>query len=368
MDQYDEMFAVNTTNSTSLLTPSYPTNSTRQGRFLEPEIMLFNVLHLFALLIGGPTNIINCLVFYRQGLKDRMNLCLFSLSFADILYILGLNILNLFSLGNDINESMFEESYKKVKTVFTGAIYGFRMVSNCYRTIIASERCLCVLFPLHVTTLIRTSAMCGILLLMFIIIQTLYTVPIVLKYQVIAVWDEKQHKVCWKTVPSDIYVNNTFFYDVVLQIICLCVLPVATFLIISLATCVTMVRLRMASKWRAKTGCQGNASHLAHRGLTKMLVIVSGVYIITTCPDVTVSIIRFVETEISQTGSGFDIFQKTYMAANVFSCVNPATSFLVYYNRSSRYRQVLSKIYRRLKSCGSFQINCRFCFKKNVFN
>ena len=39
-------------------------------------------------LIGGPANIINMAVFYKQGLRERINLCLFALSLADELYMI----------------------------------------------------------------------------------------------------------------------------------------------------------------------------------------------------------------------------------------------------------------------------------------
>ena len=39
-------------------------------------------------LIGGPANLINMAVFYKQGLKERINVCLFALSIADELYLL----------------------------------------------------------------------------------------------------------------------------------------------------------------------------------------------------------------------------------------------------------------------------------------
>ena len=38
-------------------------------------------------LIGGPANVINMAVFKRQGLKERINVCLFALSLADGLYL-----------------------------------------------------------------------------------------------------------------------------------------------------------------------------------------------------------------------------------------------------------------------------------------
>ena len=39
-------------------------------------------------LVGGPANVVNLLVFYKQGLRDRINLCLFALSLADELYLI----------------------------------------------------------------------------------------------------------------------------------------------------------------------------------------------------------------------------------------------------------------------------------------
>lgn len=35
--------------------------------------------------VGIPSNIINCVVFWKQGLGDRMNLCLFCLAVSDCL-------------------------------------------------------------------------------------------------------------------------------------------------------------------------------------------------------------------------------------------------------------------------------------------
>ncbi|KAL8598200.1 hypothetical protein ACOMHN_043271 [Nucella lapillus] len=40
---------------------------------------------LFA--ISAPTNVLNMIVFCKHGLKERINLCLFSLSLADSLYM-----------------------------------------------------------------------------------------------------------------------------------------------------------------------------------------------------------------------------------------------------------------------------------------
>ena len=44
-------------------------------------------------LIGGPANVINMAVFYKQGLRARINVCLFALSLADGLYLVNMMVL-----------------------------------------------------------------------------------------------------------------------------------------------------------------------------------------------------------------------------------------------------------------------------------
>nr|KAG5702789.1 hypothetical protein BaRGS_001871 [Batillaria attramentaria] len=40
-------------------------------------------------LVGCSTNCINMVVFYKQGLRERINLCLFALSFADLVFMVS---------------------------------------------------------------------------------------------------------------------------------------------------------------------------------------------------------------------------------------------------------------------------------------
>ena len=67
---------------------------------VSPEVEAFSerlkaaiVLPLL-FLIGGPANVINIVVFYKHGLRERINLCLFALSLADELYLIYCMFLN----------------------------------------------------------------------------------------------------------------------------------------------------------------------------------------------------------------------------------------------------------------------------------
>lgn len=46
-------------------------------------------------LFGFPANILNAIIFYRQGLRERINMCLFTLSLADLVALTAQFFLNL---------------------------------------------------------------------------------------------------------------------------------------------------------------------------------------------------------------------------------------------------------------------------------
>ena len=101
-------------------------------------------------LIGGPANVINMAVFYKQGLKDRVNLCLFALSLADELYL----IQAMFLYGEQLHlqfttKERFGPMMRFIANNNLVGFYGFTWVSQALSAIIASERCICVLSPLR---------------------------------------------------------------------------------------------------------------------------------------------------------------------------------------------------------------------------
>ena len=99
-------------------------------------------------------------VFYKQGLKDRVNLCLFALSLADELYL----IQAMFLYGEQLHlqfttKERFGPTMRFMANNNLVGFCGFAWVSQFLSAIIASERCLCVLSPLRFQTLLQTKTM-----------------------------------------------------------------------------------------------------------------------------------------------------------------------------------------------------------------
>ena len=131
---------------------------------IKKEYFARRVKHVILLpilfLIGGQANVINMAVFYKQGLKDRVSLCLFALSLADELYL----IQAIFFCGDQVYQQFTTKNrFGPMKWFMANnnlvGFCGFAWVFQVLSAIIASEWCLCVLSPLRFQILLQTRNM-----------------------------------------------------------------------------------------------------------------------------------------------------------------------------------------------------------------
>lgn len=146
--------------SAGLSTDSSDNNDASVETRTVVETICFAGITTLACMVGIPGNAMNCLVFWSQGLKHRMNLCLFSLALTDLLFLTcGFIIFSLGSFLKIYDTTLGDEYFIKNLVYLRGAFYGLRLTSGCITMIITLERCVCVIFPLRAATLMRTSFM-----------------------------------------------------------------------------------------------------------------------------------------------------------------------------------------------------------------
>ena len=107
-------------------------------------------------LFGVTTNVINCMVFVRQGLRDRINLCLFSLALADTSFLLFMFSAKFFTFLGLFDRDL--EGYWRQKHTNTvlGPMLGTMNISNLMTMIISVERCICVVSPFTAKRFLKT--------------------------------------------------------------------------------------------------------------------------------------------------------------------------------------------------------------------
>nr|KAG5712161.1 hypothetical protein BaRGS_014511 [Batillaria attramentaria] len=323
-----------------------PENVISLATFLLIEKISMCGVNPVLFLIGVPTNILNCIVFARQGLRDRMNFLLFSLSLVDMAYVALFFMVGSYCLVGEITPG-YEEWWKYfARKYFTGLYRGFLYTSGCLTMVIALERCVCVALPLKVATLIKTRTVAILVFAILALIQAaccLYP----LELEIGSMVDPDTGKVLYFLTLTQFYFDNRLLYNIVENTFLMIVIPFFTFIVVSAATAVTVVKLKRAVTWRETSGCDSAISK-RQIALAKMLVVVSCVYILTAAPNLALGLSRLTVPGFLPSDRFANIFLASHLLYLMLAMFNSSVNFFIYVSRSSRYRKEL----RRLFLCG----------------
>lgn len=310
------------------------------------ENLLILGLMLPTCFIGIPSNFINCLVFIRQGLQNRMNFCLFSLAVTECLHLVcTFTIFVISAFVRLYNKTLGEECYLRTAAYLTGVLYAIRLTSDFISVVIATERCVCVVFPLRASSLIRTRTMCILMISMFLLFQCFHiTYPLSFTAST------------YKTNTSEFrHLDFTDFFNdnvIVINIIHIVVLditvPVALFLILFSITIITVLKLKIAMNWRKRSAAMMGNDDGHQTSLTTMLLVMSIVHLVTKAPFIAWKIVIFVIPGYFT--QRYNIFMILKTVANVFPPMNSAIHIFIYYFRSPRFRSVLSSLFCRIRN------------------
>jgi len=289
-------------------------------------------------LIGGPANVINMAVFYKQGLKERVSLCLFALSLADVLYL----IQTLFFYGEQLHlQFTTKESFGPMMRFMVNnnlvGFFGFLFVSQILSAIIASERCLCVLSPLRSQTLLQTRTMAAIIVVVYLVVVGFYFV-MALRYRIECVFDPASDTTLFTVAPAEFFLKNE------------------RLVVVTATTIITSMKIRQAAAWRAGTSSASGRSSSSSSSissqelaLTRMLIGTAVLFIVCISP---LAFFRFVwlflpEMNVGRRYNNFYLTGLWIMEA--LSYINSSFNFFVYYTIGSRYRQTFRVLFGRSK-------------------
>lgn len=309
----------------------------RQIRFVLNVYVSFIIF-----IVGLATNVINCLVFQRQGLAERMTLCLFYLAAVDLCYLASASVSSLITVFYELGVGgVGDEHYLKNIVYVTGVMYAFKGTSSCFNVVISLERCVCVILPLRATTCMKTLTM-GIVLTFIAFIVHLGYVAIPLKYDLIS--RPAGNTVLWQLAPSKIWLKNQLFIDTILDKFLGIGLPITSFITVSMATSITVIKLRMAAMWRENTSSSSAANQSRQLALTRMLITVSCAYIVSMVPFVMIFLTRLFVEDFSLNERNANLYLLCSMIVNLFPLAHGSVNLFIYLWRSSRYRRELQTL------------------------
>ena len=311
-------------------------------------------------LIGGPANVINMAVFYKQGLKERVSLCLFALSLADEIYLTQA----MFLYGEQLHvQFTTKERYGPIMRIMVNSnmvgFFGFCWVSQVLSAIIASERCLCVLCPLRFQTLLQTRTLAAIIATVYLVVVSIYFL-VATRYRITCVFDLSSGIDLYTGVTGEFYLNHEKLVNYLDSFVYGASIPGVVIIAVTTSTIITAMKIRQAAAWRAgassASGLSSSSSSLSSSpisprevALTKMLIGTSVLFIVCVTPFALFRFLWFFLPEMDVGRRYHNLYLTGLWIAEPFCYVNSSFNIFVYYTMGSRYRKTFWALFGMLK-------------------
>lgn len=298
---------------------------------------------------GITTNLINIVVFCKQGLDNTINISLLGISVSDLVSLITLGWLvacvNPYAEHADLPYVAGEVQY------LTGGCPHICFTrATCWITLyITAERCLCIAVPLKVKQII-TPARTKIIVISIFVFMILSLVP-----EYATIYFDWKVTPPWNTSRVGMIFRNSRQNVVGFVFILHAVLGLTSFFTVILLTSALVVKLKRKATWRKKStfdNDQSEAISSRDKKTMTMVVLIAGVLIVCFIPGVTLHTAGFFEPGLNLVGKYSNLFHIGWSFAFLFEAINSSVNIFLYYNMSTKYRQTLRALFFNEKSTG----------------
>ncbi|XP_070208110.1 proto-oncogene Mas-like [Littorina saxatilis] len=219
-------------------------------------------------------------------------------------------------------------------------------------TLIAFERCLCILWPLRAQRIIQTRTTAVIIFIGHVLIFAGHYL-IATRWEVVCMFDPLIMQTTDAFFSSEFYLNNKSLVDLFDGIIFGILLPGIYVAAIIVSTVVTVYKLRQMAEWRQQsssansssggTGSTNNASKDVT--LTRMLIGTSCLFIACTTPPLIFHAFLPFVPELSLHGKYYNTYYLLINMQQMFTYINASVNFFVYYFFGTKFRHSVQAMF-----------------------
>ena len=295
-------------------------------------------------LIGLPANCINTAVFFKQGLRERINLCLFSLALVDLIYLTVIFVIYAERIYTQFTDGeRIGVVYRYMVDHNVVGLYGFGYGTMFLTAVISVERCICVLFPLKAQTCMATKHI-AFLIAIVVLLLAFTRFAVTAMYQITCFYEIRTQRMFWQLHINDYYFRhrtmisalNGVFYGFCLAVGC----PV----VVLIATSITALKLIHTVRWRSHTSSSLSSKEI---GVTKMLIALSIEFFLLSIPIISLRVSPVFEPRLTAGGDLANTFNLLLGLSELFFYMSSSVNLFVYYFTGTRFRETLRSIVRR---------------------
>ncbi|XP_005098158.1 growth hormone secretagogue receptor type 1 [Aplysia californica] len=319
-----------------------------QSRMVDDHVLAIIIICFFVIILGTISffgivaNVINLIVFIRQGFKDTVNISLFSLAISDIGALIPLLWM---SIG--LNPYFFADppfDPQEVLYLTSGWPHiCFARISGWITAFITLERCLCIAMPLKVKTMI-TVKRTAIALVSIYVAMIGALLPVFYALRLEPIFSPLKNETKFRTV----YIPNGFAIESAVFLIN-AFSQFVSFIVVIICTIILVQALISKSKWRKSTSSFGDHDSFSNRDkkVVKLVLFIAIIFIVCFLPSAINFLASSLEPEFNTYGKYGDLFVLMWSFSANLSATNSAVNIFVYYKMSSKYKQILDKMLLR---------------------
>lgn len=343
------------------------TNVRQPGKIIPDDVIIYMrifyslVLGFVISSIGMTTNILNITVYWRQGLGDSVNITFIALSLWDF----NISLFSFLTITCTVIDLYFPVPYVNVMSLqyvyvaySRGLVYVLSTLVTVYLSI---ERCICIMFPFKVKDIFTTTRVVFINVFIAVFGVAFFS----------PVWATQGMR--WAYDPARnrsrliLYVSsNRRDIDLFVDTFTGMVLPtIAQFLIIicalfmiqgvkksakfrnqvnhlntSKSTTYNCKKESITTTTKLKSVKISNITTNKDLKLTKVVTILALIFFVCNCPVFIVALLRALIPDIDVGKLQYNLYSVLYGAVYLFGSINASVNIFVYYNVSTKYRQV----------------------------
>ncbi|XP_059163142.1 FMRFamide receptor-like [Physella acuta] len=324
--------------------------SSQTNNLLDPHIVeLVLAVQPFVLgtagLFGILGNVINILVFYKQGYSDSVNIILTALAISDTGAQVTLQVFYLIMNPWIMNSGLVVNPLETSTAAAIYPHYYFIRVCGFITAYAALERCVCVVSPLKVKR-IFTNKTAIVTAIIFFAITMLRMFPVFYTVYLGRFDFNANGPTVYAKFRENVYTifNITYYiYDLMA--------PYTTFFIILMSTGIITIKLKHQSRWRQSMSHVKKETHISSREKKTVIMLstISIVFVICLIPSSTkLTVISFMP-DLRLAGKNFSIALMCYCACFLFETVLSSVNIFIYLRMSQKYREQFFIIFSRKK-------------------
>ena len=307
------------------------------------SVLILSCVLIVSSCIGLPSNVLVLVAYYKIGFVDSINISYFALGVSDI-GVIGTTvwgaILNFFDiLEVDLPFHALELSSPTM--YWPGE--GFEKTTSCITAYIALERCLCVLFPLHVKRFVTRGKSTVVVTLIFILVF----VPSNLSFLF--------HTFAWRFDPAKnrtvlrVDAASHYYLQILREATAVYISSLVHFTaLIFICTCSIFLTVALKQNEKSRETILGrvtaNTNQTRNNRVVKTVLLISGAYLAFSTPRVMVNILQIIYPEtFSVRGRNSRIYLMSIIVGVQLSLCNSSVNVFIYIYMSSKFRETIKQ-------------------------